>query len=108
MQATLASIAHDPGLVLDNLQAAPHEPGFDSLGRYGYSNINLDRGWIARDMVGIDAGAAVLALDNFLMESRVRQIFHSIPVVQRGLQRLGFLERTASASNQMNQVRQAS
>jgi hypothetical protein len=106
--ATLASIAHDPGLVLDNLQAAAHEPGFNSLGRYGYSNINLDRRWIARDMVGIDAGAAVLALDNFLMESRVRQIFHSIPVVQRGLERLGFRERTASASKQINQVRQAS
>ena len=37
-------------------------------------------------MVGIDAGAAVLALDNYLNDNRVRKVFHSIPCVQRGLE----------------------
>jgi hypothetical protein len=41
-------------------------------------------------MVGIDAGAAVLALDNFLFQDRVRSAFHSLPSVQRGLRRMGF------------------
>jgi len=31
------------------------------------------RDWVGRDMVGIDAGAAVLALDNFLAAGRVRR-----------------------------------
>jgi hypothetical protein len=52
--------------------------------------VNDDRGWIARDMVGIDSGAAVLALDNVLVEDRVRTVFHKLPCVRRGLERLGF------------------
>ena len=39
---------------------------FPVRGRYGFSNVNVDRAWVGGDMVGIDAGAAVLALDNFL------------------------------------------
>ncbi len=41
-------------------------------------------------MVGIDAGSAVLALDNFLCRGRVREVFHRIRHVQQGLERLGF------------------
>ena len=57
-------------------------------------------GWVGRDMVGIDAGAAVLALDNVLRGDRVRAVFHGLPCVQRGLERLGFTRVAA--------VRQAS
>jgi hypothetical protein len=85
--ATLASLAHRPELVLDNLRQAAH---FGALGRYGFSNINLDRNWMARDMVGIDAGATVLALDNFLEGDRVRRVFHRLSCVQQSLQRGGF------------------
>ena len=46
-------------------------------------------------MVGIDAGAVVLALDNFLNGNRVRQIFHRLPAVQRGLERIGFIHYPA-------------
>ena len=41
-------------------------------------------------MVGIDAGAAVLALDNFLMHNRVRATFSDVPCVRLGIERLGF------------------
>ena len=41
-------------------------------------------------MVAIDAGAAVLALDNYLMTDRVRHVFHALPCVQRALERLEF------------------
>ena len=41
-------------------------------------------------MVGIDAGAAVLALDNYLMADRARSVFHGLPCVRRGMERLGF------------------
>jgi hypothetical protein len=88
--ATLASVAHAPAAVLENLYAADQETRLPPRGRYGFSNINVDRGWVSRDMVGIDAGAAVLALDNYLEEDRVRLVFAELPCVRRGLQRLGF------------------
>jgi hypothetical protein len=88
--ATLASIAYRPHLVWENLHKAEHEQRWPILGRYGFSNVNADRNWFGPDMVGIDAGAAVLALDNFLNGNRVRNVFHKIPCVQRGLMRSGF------------------
>lgn len=90
LTASLASIAWQPGLVLDNLLRARQEEQLSPLGRYGFSSINLDHTWVGRDMVGIDAGAAVLAIDNFLHGDRVRQVFHRLPAVQRGLERIGF------------------
>jgi hypothetical protein len=85
--ATVASVAHLPHEVLGNLHEADR---LHLRGRYGFSSVNLDCDWRARDMVGIDAGAAVLALDNFLMENRVRRVFHRLPFVETGLTRLGF------------------
>ncbi len=88
--ATLASIAGRPDLVWENLYRAEAESRWPLRGRYGFSNVNVDCGWVGSDMVGIDAGAAVLALDNYLNANRVRNIFHTIPCVQIGLQRSGF------------------
>lgn len=90
LTATLASIAHRPALVLDNMRRAQRDRRVSPLGRYGFSNVNLDQSWVGRAMVGIDAGAAVLALDNFLAEGRVRRVFHELPWVRRGLERIGF------------------
>jgi len=39
----------------------------------------------------------VLALDNVLMDHRVRSVFHSLPSVQLGLDRLGFRQLAAAA-----------
>ena len=107
LTATLASVAHHRSGVLENIHQAQNKRELSPSGRYGLSNLNVDRGWISRDMVGIDAGAAVLALDNFLMENRVRETFHGLPCVQQGLQRLGMrskMEEVVAAE----QVRQAS
>jgi hypothetical protein len=93
--ATLASISQAPEAVMENLQQAKHDRGLKSMGRYGFSSLNVDRGWVARDMIGIDAGAAVLALDNFLAHDRVRATFHLLPCVGRGLERLNFVDRSA-------------
>jgi hypothetical protein len=90
LTATLAAVASGAPMVLENLQQAEHDRQLPSHGRYGFSNVNLDRGWVGRDMIGIDAGAAVLALDNYLMGGRVRRVFHGLSCVQRGLQRLRF------------------
>lgn len=93
--ATLASIASSPDRVWENIHRASHNRRAALLGRYGFSNVNVDRRWVGPDMVGIDAGAAVLALDNYLNHNRVRNVFHSIPCVQRGLERSGFCSRLA-------------
>lgn len=97
LTATIASIAHRPSLVWENLHRANSDRRVTLLGRYGFSNVNLDRQWIGSDMVGIDAGSAMLALDNYLNGNRVRSVFHSIPCVQRGLERSGFRWRLAQS-----------
>jgi hypothetical protein len=96
LTASLASVAHDPQAVLHNLHEAEHDRNLGLHGRYGFSNVNLDRHWVGRDMVGIDAGAAVLALDNFLMADRVRHVFHSLPCVRRALERIAFMPNADS------------
>jgi hypothetical protein len=108
LTATLASVAHRPGLVLDNLLAACRDTQFDLLGHYGFANVNLNRRWVARDMVGIDAGAAVLALDNYLCGDRVREVFHELPAVARGLERLGFVRTRDRVSVNVTRLRLAS
>ena len=107
--ATLASVAHDPHAVLENLRQA-ERAGPPARGRYGFSNINVDRNWIGRDMVGIDAGAAILALDNYLAGNRVRATFHALPCVERGLNRLGFSRTTSkiASGTAIEPVRKAS
>jgi hypothetical protein len=95
LTASLASIARRPDLVHENLGRASIEHRWPLLGRYGFSNVNADRAWFAPDMVGIDAGAAVLALDNYLHGNRVRRVFHSLECVQLGLRRAGFTFREA-------------
>jgi hypothetical protein len=96
LTATLASVAHRPGDVLDNLHEADRDRRLTARGRYGFSTVNLDHHFVGRDMVGIDAGAAVLALDNYLASGRVRRVFHGLPPVARALDRLGFLPRRPS------------
>jgi hypothetical protein len=96
LTAALASAAQYPEAVLENLHEARHERQLTALGRYGFSCLNVDRGWVGRDMVGIDAGAVVLALDNYLAGGRVRAVFHGLPCVRRGLERLGFTAAAAS------------
>jgi hypothetical protein len=90
LTAALASVAHAPEEVLANVRLAERLRSLRPRGRYGFSNVNLDCNWVARDMIGIDAGAAVLALDNWLMNGRVREVFHKLSCVELGLERFGF------------------
>ena len=93
LKATAAAIGSLPGEVLDNLARADRYPGLTLRGRYGLANVNLDRHWVGGDVVGIDAGATMLAMDNYLMDDRVREVFHGLPWVTRGLKRAGFIPR---------------
>jgi len=97
LTAALASVARQPALVFENLHRARRDTQLAPLGRYGFSCVNVDHGWTARDMVGIDAGAAVLALDNYLCDNRVRRVFHQLAPVRRGLARIGFVRQQPAA-----------
>jgi hypothetical protein len=90
LTAALASLAHHPEAVLAQLHEADRCTGPSLRGRYGFSNVNLDHGWVSRDVLGIDLGAAVLALDNCLSGQRIRAVFHALECVRRGLKRFGF------------------
>jgi hypothetical protein len=90
LAAALAAVAHAPGEVLAQLLDADRDAALGVRGRYGFSNVNLDRAWVSRDLIGIDVGSAVLALDNLLAADRVRRVFHAVPCGARGLRRLGF------------------
>jgi hypothetical protein len=90
----LASASRHPAAVLGNVQQALRDRALGACGRYGLSSVNLDRGWVGPDMIGIDAGAAVLALDNLFMAGRVRAIFHQVACVRAGCERLGFVPRS--------------
>jgi hypothetical protein len=112
LMATLAAVAHHPSAVLENMRAAQHDQRWRAHGRYGFSNINVDRSWVGRDIIGIDAGAAVLALDNFLTHGRVRSVFIGLPCARLGMERLGFIPLEAPSDTSDNQghpvLRQAS
>jgi hypothetical protein len=97
LTAALASAAHCPGSVLEILHRAHGDAMLAPRGRYGFSNVNMDRNWVGRDMVGIDAGAVVLALDNFLHGGRVRAVFHGLECVRLALDRLKFTLRDPAA-----------
>jgi hypothetical protein len=90
LTATLASVDGQSELVMENIQQALADKRQVLQGQYGLSNVNVDCSWVGPDMVGIDAGAAVLALDNALHDQRIRSVFHRIPCIARGLERLGF------------------
>lgn len=97
LTATLAAVAWDPPAALENLERADHDGPPGLRGRYGFSNVNLDRHWVGRDRVGIDSGSVVIALDNYLHADRVRRVYQAIPYVRRGLERLGFVRRDPTA-----------
>jgi hypothetical protein len=96
LTATLASVAHEPALILPNLYEAQRERRLPIRGRYGFSAVNEDRRWVSRDMIGIDTGAAVLALDNTLMDHRIRNVFNELAPVRKGLSCLGFRKNAGS------------
>lgn len=59
-------------------------------GRYGFSNaFNVDRDWWDQDVIGIDLGMALLAIEDYRTGS-IWKLFMCRPEVQRGLQRAGF------------------
>ncbi len=88
VMATLASIDVAPDMVLANVQAAEEQKDPPIHGRYGFSNINLDKNWASRDVVGIDVGVSAMALENMLDNDEVRRVWEQLPSSNRAAERL--------------------
>lgn len=64
-----------------------------AYGRYGFSSgINPSKGWIGPDVIGIDQGQMMLAIED-ARDGLPQKLFMSYPIIRRGLERIG-LHRT--------------
>ena len=81
-----ASLPFAPDLCLPTLRQLQGDPA--NWGRYGFPSGIHSGGWRSPDTVGIDAGAALLAIENF-RTGRIWQWFMGLPRVQAGFAAAG-------------------
>jgi len=92
LMATLGSADVVPAFVLKNVHEAEAMKTPKIHGRYGYSNVNLDKDWVSKDVVGIDVGMAVMGLENLLDNNAVRNVWQELPSSKRAIDRLSALK----------------
>jgi hypothetical protein len=62
----ICSISFTPELALSAARSLYDESGSMLWGTYGFANaFNIDRNWYGRDVIGIDLGMALLAIENY-------------------------------------------
>jgi hypothetical protein len=62
----IASVTFTPDLALSVAQAMYEKDGGALWGKYGFTNaFNVDRNWHSPDVIGIDLGMALLAIENY-------------------------------------------
>jgi hypothetical protein len=62
----ICSITFTPELAISAARSLYDKPGSRIWGRYGFANaFNIDRNWYDRDVIGIDLGMALLAIENY-------------------------------------------
>ncbi len=88
--AALASISFTPEISKSTIREIVRRHGRRLWGRYGLGNaFNVDRDWFDKEVIGIDLGMALLAVEN----SRTGLIWKLLadhPAVRRGWARAGF------------------
>ena len=86
--ATVASVAFVPDLARDAVSEMRRRFP-DIWGRYGFSDgFNLDKNWVARDVIGIDLGTAILLIENHQTGMPWRLLMKN-PSIQTAMQRAG-------------------
>ena len=100
--AMLAGVMFVPSQSQEALDALWTKHRDKLWGRYGFSNaFNVDKNWYDTDVVGIDLGMMLLAIEN----ARTGMIWHLLrpdPVIAQGLRAAGFTGRqTGSASSRI-------
>lgn len=95
--AAIAGITFVPALARAALRAFWDQHRARIWGRYGFSNaFNMDKNWYDPDVIGIDLGMMLLALENH-RSGLVWRLMASHPGVKRGLEAAG-MRRGAAAS----------
>src|SRR5260370_16711037 len=62
----IAAVIFTPELAISAAQAMYERDGGSLWGKYGFTNaFNADRNWYSPDVIGIDLGMALLAIDNY-------------------------------------------
>lgn len=88
--APIGSVIFTPSESLRAMQTMYNRYRSRIWGRYGFSNaFNVDRDWWDKDVIGIDLGMALLAIEDHRTGGIWRLLMRR-PEVQRGLQRAGF------------------
>lgn len=92
--ASITSIIFTPQESLGVLKTIYEQYQPKLWGRYGFGNaFNVDRNWWDREVVGIDLGMLLLALENY-QSGFVWELTGRMPAIQKGLKQAGF--RTVS------------
>ncbi len=86
----ISSIAFAPEIVLPTIKAINQRYGAKIWGKYGYyDSFNPTADWVDNDFLGIDEGPMLLMIENF-RSGLVWEYVMKDPVIQKGLERLGF------------------
>lgn len=89
---TAAAIVFTPDLVMAAVRNL-RENHPQLWGRYGFSSAyNAERKWVAPDVIGIDAGAAILMIENH-RTGLIWKLFMSLPEMKTALARAELFER---------------
>jgi hypothetical protein len=88
--AALSSIPFAPEIVIPMIKSMNNKYGKKLWGKYGYYDaFNLTAKWIDNDYLGIDEGPMLIMIENF----RTGLVWNYVmkdPIIQKGLNRLGF------------------
>jgi len=86
----LSSLPFAPGIVLPTIKSMINKYGHSIWGKYGfYDAFNPTANWVDDDFLGIDQGPLLIMVENF----RTGLVWNYVmkdPVIQDGLNRLGF------------------
>jgi hypothetical protein len=86
-----ASVHHLPDAATKALKVLRTQYDEKIWGRYGFSNaLNISQNWYDKDVIGIDLGMALLAIEN-QRSGFVWKTMQKHPVIKKGLQKAGIV-----------------
>ena len=86
----ICSITFTPGLALSAARNLYENAGNALWGRYGFANaFNIDRNWYDQDVIGIDLGMVLLAIENY-RTGLVWALMDRIPSTGQAFRAAGF------------------
>jgi len=86
------SVMFAPEVCIPLLRSLMDSDGEQIWGRYGFCDaFNVDRGWHAQDVIGIDLGAVLLSIENWRTGLPWR-VFMRNAAIRRGLAQAGFVD----------------